>query len=269
VSGDWERSAMTHIDPLGNALLDFSRGVDDASITLEYRDGRSREVPASVFFRGPEAFFDSERVALQKVCGSVLDVGAGAGIHTLALQNAGYAVTAIDTSPGAVEVMKKRGVTTAGCEDFFSHQGRYDTILLLGLNIGICGELRRLPDLLTHCGSLLRPDGRVIGNSVAEQQPLAGAGGNAAGTDAVDGGVDTAGSKDESSDRDHSYRGAYRGDLEFRVRYGSSVGPWTPWLHVDCGTLSQIAAESGWRSRELARDPEGSYSVVLTPSLQR
>lgn len=51
-----------------------------------------------------------EQKALQLTKGRVLDIGAGSGCHTLALQEKGLEVKAIDISPLSCEAMELRGV---------------------------------------------------------------------------------------------------------------------------------------------------------------
>jgi len=63
--------------------------------------------------------------------------------------------------------MRERGSKDVRLTDFFCFQGEaYDTILMLGQNIGIAGTLDRLRLLFRKCGTLLRPGGRVLANSV-------------------------------------------------------------------------------------------------------
>lgn len=53
---------------------------------------------------------EPEKTALQMASGKILDAGAGSGCHTLALQEMGKEVCAIDISPLSVKVMAERGV---------------------------------------------------------------------------------------------------------------------------------------------------------------
>jgi len=89
--------------PYGLAILDYHRGNPSAVISVCRDDGKRDELPASAFFRQAEDY-DLERVALGFCRGQVLDVGAGAGCHSLFLQKKGLSVCAIDVSPEAVQV---------------------------------------------------------------------------------------------------------------------------------------------------------------------
>ena len=57
------------------------------------------EIPMTVLFRKYKAMPEIEGKALDMATGKTLDVGAGAGCHSLVLQEKGIDVTAIDISP--------------------------------------------------------------------------------------------------------------------------------------------------------------------------
>jgi SAM-dependent methyltransferase len=96
-----------------------------------------------------------ERKALDMATGKTLDVGAGSGCHSLVLQEKGIDVTAIDISPLSVETMKERGIKKVMEQDFFTMQGKYDTILMLMNGIGIVGTLERLPKFFRQLDNIL------------------------------------------------------------------------------------------------------------------
>ena len=73
-----------------------------------------------------------EQKALEACYGEVLDIGAGAGSHALHLQNIGLDVTAMDISPGAIEIMQSRGVENIVHGSIWDFTNRkFDTLLLL------------------------------------------------------------------------------------------------------------------------------------------
>ena len=62
----------------------------------------------------------------------MLDVGAGAGRHNLALQEAGREVTAIDICPSSADILRDRGVREVEIADVFAYQADtgFDTSIL-------------------------------------------------------------------------------------------------------------------------------------------
>ena len=104
-----------------------------------------------------------EQKALQLSKGNILDVGCGAGSHSLYLQNIKKLnVTAIDTSVGAIEICKEQGITNANVANFYEHSGKYDTILLLMNGSGIVGTLNNFNSFFKHLKSLLAINGQVL-----------------------------------------------------------------------------------------------------------
>lgn len=103
-----------------------------------------------------------EQKALQLAKGNVLDVGCGAGSHSLWLQEKGLAVKAIDTSKGAIEVAKNRGVKHVELKALLDETERFDTILLMMNGTGIFQELQQVSVYLKKLKSLLNPDGQIL-----------------------------------------------------------------------------------------------------------
>lgn len=224
------------LDPLGEALYAYWRGDKSSHIIQEYKTGQKKTIPASVFFRSVEDFYPTEQVF--NFCrGRILVVGAGTGVHALELEHRGYDVTAIEINPLAVKIMKERGVSDVRLCDFFQYSGElYDSILMLGHNIGICETVSRLKNLLQKCKSLLVPSGQLIVNSVNET-----------------------GADDANEARN------YPGEQEFRLSHQGTSGPWMRWLHVDFETLNAQAIKCGWSTEGLIDTEDGFFLARLKP----
>jgi SAM-dependent methyltransferase len=210
-------------DPHGAALLDCFRG-NTAATLICHQDGERDDVPAAFWLR--DEIDPLEALGLDLCRGRVLDVGAGAGVHALALQRRGLDVTAIDISPTCVEVMRERGVRDALAIDMFALEGRrFDTVLCLCNGLDKVGTLDALPRFLERARSLLAPDGQLIADSFDVR----------VGADAA---------RLEALSR-RSDAGRYFGELDLRFEYAGQSGPEFSVLQVDFDTLSRIAAQAG------------------------
>ncbi|MCG8553452.1 MAG: class I SAM-dependent methyltransferase [Desulfobacterales bacterium] len=182
--------------PFGQALLAYWRGKKSAELIHEFKNGQTRSLPVSVFFRSHEEYLTTDN-AIEYCRGKILVVGAGTGVHALALEKQGYNVTAIDICPQAVQIMTERGIKDARQENFLHFDsGRFDTIFMLGHNIGICETLKGIKGLLHRCERLIRPGGQLLVNSVKEPEVA-----------------------------DPPNQKGYPGELEFRLWYEKNVGP--------------------------------------------
>ena len=154
------------MDPYGQSLRDFQSGDISAKFIVHRDDGYSGEIPTGVFFRISLDFSLLEQIAMNLCRGYVLDIGAGAGCHSLALQDRGIRVLAIDISSHAIEVMAKRGVKEVRQADVFEFRGRkFDTLLMMMHGIGIVGNLPGLDRFLAHTHRLLKPNGQIVFDS--------------------------------------------------------------------------------------------------------
>ena len=152
-------------DPMGRAIADYHRNGSAARLRVFSQSFDEDEIPVKTLFRSRDEMPAVEQEALRLASGLILDVGAGAGCHSLALQEMGKTVMAIDISPLAVETMRERGVKDSRVQDFFTLDGHFDTILMLMNGIGIVGTLSRMPAFFMQLDHLLTPGGQLLCDS--------------------------------------------------------------------------------------------------------
>ncbi|XLS28434.1 class I SAM-dependent methyltransferase [Flavobacteriaceae bacterium M23B6Z8] len=151
-------------DLLGKALLAYYHDNSVENPITETSISEAEELPLSHFFRDNNQMSALEKKALELAVGSILDVGAGAGSHSLYLQEQrAMNVTSIDISEGACEVCRLRGLKKVYQKDLFSFSDqKFDTLLLLMNGTGICGTYANLPFFLAKLKELLNENGQVL-----------------------------------------------------------------------------------------------------------
>lgn len=221
-------------DPMGQAILDFYEGKSGPKLTIRSPFFEDDEMPIDELFRTREQMPAQELLALRGCEGRILDVGAGAGCHTLELQSRGKEVTAIDISPLAVETMRRRGVKDARVADFFADDfGKdYDVIAFFMNGLGIAGTLDNLPNFLKRCESLLAKDGIIIAESADLSYVY---------------------TNDEGELEWDSIDGFY-GELKFQMVYGDCEGKEFSWLYVDKERLAKACEEVGLEFKVIYND---------------
>ena len=134
-------------DPMGAAIAEYFKTGKAAKLRVMSEMFDEDEIPVKTLFRTYAQMSKLEKLALEKAQGSILDVGAGSGCHSLALQDMGKEVCAIDISPLSVETMKARGVKDVAEVNLFSPMldRKFDTILMLMNGTGIIGRLENMP----------------------------------------------------------------------------------------------------------------------------
>ncbi len=232
-------------DAFGAALLAFLDGGRHAYV-VERDDGYIRAGDASVYFAPPGEWPGAEARILDHVRGRVLDVGAGAGRHALELASRGHDVVALDTSPGAAEACRRRGVAHvfAGSVYELDDAGGFDTLLLAGHNLALLGSPAAAPVFLGRLAELARPGARIVGTAR-----------RATGTDDPDHLV--------YHDRNRAV-GRPPGQVTMRVRYLRQASPWFDYWFMDPEELAAVAEPARWRvtHTEPITD-DGSYLAVL------
>ena len=151
-----------HKDPMGRAISEYWRTGDTTPIRVFSPMFDEDIMPIETLFRSFAGMPELEQKALKLAQGRTLDVGAGAGCHSLILQEKGIDVTAIDISPLSVETMRERGVMKVLQQDFFTLNTQFDTILLLMNGIGIVGKAENLHVLFHLLDNILAPKGQLL-----------------------------------------------------------------------------------------------------------
>jgi SAM-dependent methyltransferase len=221
----------------------------DTSAAFIAYNGPERKVtvPAAIFFKGFESFSEMEKRAVELCSGRVLDLGAGAGRHSLALQERGLSVCAVEVVPECAEVMRRRGVREVCCADVLDFGGgTFDTLLGAMNGLTMVRELSRLRPFLAHLRGLVREGGQYLVDST-DLRHAASLGAPSA-SDA------------------QTQAGGYFGELPIQLEYGGLKGRRFTELYVDPETLARHAAPAGWDCEVLLRQENGRYLARLTPS---
>ena len=229
-------------DPMGTAIADFHATGKAARLRVFSPMFDEDEIPVKALFRTLDEMPAIEREALQVASGHILDVGAGAGCHSLALQAMEKRVTAIDISPLAVTTMRERGVKDVREQDFFTLDGKFDTIMMLMNGIGIVGTISRMDAFFMQVDRLLAPGGQVLCDSsdicyIFEDE---------------DGIIDLTGVE------------GYYGELTYQMQYRNIKGGAFPWIFIDPETLREQAAAHGFHCDIIMRGPHYDYLARLT-----
>jgi len=236
-------SKKTSMKPYSKCLADYYKGDIAASFSIVRDDGFKEQVPASVFFTGKE-FSSLETRGLDLCKGHVLDVGAGAGRHSLELIRRGFPVTALDISPEMETILRDRGIREVIISDIFSFSDhRFDTLLMLMKGIGMVGTVDRLDQFLKHAHQLTAEAGQILCDSIDVSK---------------------------TSDPVHvAYRqrnlelGKPAGQQNLVMTYKTESEPFE-WLHIDFPTLEAHCQKTGWVAGLILEEPNGHYLCTMT-----
>ena len=235
------RGRLPPLAPYTRALLEHHAGAAAGELRLRSSLGEDEALPVGFFFRREDAMLDFERYALDLCRGRVLDLGAGAGPHTLALQAQGRRVVAVEGSSGLAGLLKARGAASVVCADFrYWWRPGFDTVLMLMNGLGPVGTLPGLHCFLAHARRFLAPGGQLL----------------------VDGAEAARGAPREATPWPPA--GDYVGHAWIELSYAGLIGQPYRELYVDLETLARAAATAGWRCEVAFEGADGAYLVRLT-----
>ena len=232
-------------DLFGKAILDFQTNNSPEDIVTETNISEADDMEVAYLFRSFEQMPKLEQEALQLSKGKILDIGCGAGSHSLHLQENNFDVTAIDISENAIKACQLRGLKNAKVQNLLDIEDeKFDTILLLMNGTGIFGTLNETSKYLQKLKSLLNPNGQILIDS-----------------------SDIIYMFDE--DDDGSYlvpANQYYGELTFTISYKNETETAFPWLYLDYNTLQNVAHANGFNCELVIEGKHFDYLAKLTIS---
>jgi len=204
-------------------------------------DGAVFEIETEEYFTLEGTLAELDGLALERCRGRVLDVGAGAGRHALALEARGLEVVAIDVSPLAVSLCRMRGVRGARvCDvmrlDSADVLGRFDTLFFGMQTIGVAGGVETLGRLLERLKGLLAPGAEIVVDSSELREAWEG---------------------------DESDATPNRGEIVLSTRYRGWRGEPFPWLYLSEADLRGVAERAGFEMETLGRVDSGEFLAAL------
>lgn len=234
-------------DPMGQAISNYFFHADQSPILVNTNITEGEELSVSHLFRKFDSMPKLEKIALEMVSGKTLDVGAGAGAHSLFLQNNGFDVTAIDVSLVSCEVMRCRGINKVQCKDIWAFESdSFDTILFMMNGIGLAKNLEGLEHLLIRLRKMININGQLLLDSSDVKYMF----------ENDDGSLWIDLHKD------------YYGDLDYSIGYKDMPASTFPWLFVGYDILKEIAIKSGWSIEHIYQDDNYHFLARLTLNSQ-
>ena len=230
-------------DPMGQAIYDYYNGNKVGKLRVLSSQFDEDEIPVEELFRDFDSMPYIEQVALTMSEGSILDVGAGSGCHSLALKKMGKQSKAIDISPISVAIMKDQGIDAKQInlyDESFTEQ--FDTMLFLMNGSGIIGTLENMGNFFNRVRKMLKPGGMIL--------------------------MDSSDLRYLFEEEDGSYMidlaDGYYGQVDFQMAYKECMGEPFDWLYIDFDTLAYYAEQNGFKAEIVAEGDHYDYLAKLT-----
>jgi SAM-dependent methyltransferase len=232
-------------DAFGQMLMAYSEGRDVSEI-VERDDGLTNTIFAKGYFFGYEDWHPIEQKAMQLVKARVLDVGCGAGRHSLYLQEKGFDVLGIDVSPLAIKVCKLRGLKQAkvmSIEDLGFKPNSFDTIIMMGNNFGLFGSFSKARELLKKFYGITSENALVIAETCDPYK--------------------TDDPNHLAYHRLNKKKGRMAGQVRIRIRFQNYVCGWFDYLMVSKEEMTEMLKGTGWTVKEFIDSEASKYVAVI------
>tara|TARA_B100001287_G_scaffold1325_1_gene1013 strand:+ start:24803 stop:25579 length:777 start_codon:yes stop_codon:yes gene_type:complete len=241
-------------DAFGNNMKDcFDSGDYGSGYEIVERDDGQFTLngDSNAYFEGFEDWTDLQKNASKIVKGTVLDIGCGAGKHSLYFQGKGLDVYAMDNSSLAIDICKKQGIkNTILCDvnhfDKFDEAIKFDSILLWGNNFGLLQNESFFYYFLNLLQNFSNQGTKIFLESM---DPFG------------------FGFKDADTVKyiKHNLRQKkMAGQINVRIRYKKYVTPWQDYVFASKDELKKMLLNTNWRIEETLEAPsENQYIAIL------
>ncbi|MCB0398153.1 MAG: class I SAM-dependent methyltransferase [Winogradskyella sp.] len=229
-------------DIFGKALLDYQNDKYSEDIITWTNISDKDVLPLPYLFRNYSEMPKLEQKALQLSKGKILDVGCGTGSHSLWLQEKGFDVKGIDSSKGAIDVCKQRGIKNVEDKALLEETDTFDTILLLMNGTGIFQEIIQVAKYLNHLKSLLNPNGQILIDSSDIAYMY----------------------EDEDGGTWLDLNSGYYGELDYFLSYKGEEEAPMKWLYLDFETLKTACHTVGLKCENVMDGEHFDYLAKLT-----
>lgn len=238
-------------DAYGAERWDYFKSKEDKREIVErddnFIDGTRSGYGGSVYFSEYKDWSLIEKQAIEYAHGRVLDVGCGAGRHSLYLQKKGLDVTGIDSSPLAIKICKLRGLKKARVLSFDQvnkfKTNSFDSILLLGNNFGLFGGFQKAKRFLRILCTITSARATIIASTTDPYQ--------------------TKNPIHRRYQKLNRRRGRMPGQLKIRIRHENIIGPWFDYLLASKKEMKQIVDGTGWRVARFIESRGPAYAVIV------
>lgn len=199
-----------------------------------------------IYFSNYENWSPHQKKAMNYVKGRVLDIGCGAGRHSLHLQKKSHDVLGIDNSPLAIKICKLRGLKKAkimSINDANFDPNSFDTIIMMGNNFGLLANLKKARKLLRRFHRMTSENARII--------------------------ADTRDPYKTDNPFHHEYhksnkeKGRMGGQVKIRIRFQKYVSRWFDYLMVSKEEMKELLKGTGWKVKEFIDSKDAQYIAII------
>ena len=232
-------------DATGHAIKDALEGKYGFEV-VERDDGYVIGGSNTQYFDEYEKWQSYEKESIKFAKGKILDIGCGAGKHSLYLQSKGDNVFGVDISPLTIEVCKKRGLKNAevlSIEKIESLKRNFDTFLLLGNNFGLLQNFNKAKKILKKLNKLSENRAIIIAESSDPYK--------------------TEENANLEYQKNNIEKGKMAGQRRIRIRYRGFTTDWFDYLGVSKEEMEKIVEGTGWKIKKFFDSERSSYIALI------
>lgn len=235
-------------DAFGQMIWACYKG-EDVFEVIERDDSYIDAMSSKGYFSDYEDWHPIEQKAMQLVEGRVLDVGCGAGRHSLYLQKKVFDVLGIDISPLVIKVCKLRGLKKAkvmSIEDANFKPDSFDRIIMMGNNFGLLGSFKKARKLLRKFHKMTSEKALIIAET---RDPYK-----------------TDNTAHLEYHKLNKIKGRMGGQVKIRNRFRKYVGRWFDYLMVSKEEMREILKGTEWKIKQFTDSGNSRYIAIIERS---